>query len=64
MKFFQTVKIPEVSQDEYVEQVKDVYGDDVSKTEALELLYAKDAPVDAQLFNDIVGLNPWRESWR
>ena len=48
MKFIKTIHIPEVTEDEYVAQVKDTYGDEVSNAEALELLYA-DVAIDDHL---------------
>lgn len=48
VKFIKTIHIPEVTEDEYVAQVKDTYGDDVSNAEALELLYA-DVAIDDHL---------------
>ena len=43
MKFIKVINIPEVTQDEYIDQVKDVvkdlYDNEISNTEALDLLY-------------------------
>jgi len=46
VKFIKVIHIPEITEAEYIAQVKDVYGDDVTDAEALELLYA-DADLDA-----------------
>jgi hypothetical protein len=48
MEFIKIIHIPEITEAEYVAQVKDVYGDDVTDAEALELLYA-DVAIDAHL---------------
>jgi len=48
MKFIKVVNIPEVTEAEYINQVKDVYGDEVSNAEALALLYG-DVAIDDHL---------------
>ena len=48
MEFIKIIHIPEITEAEYVAQVKDVYGDDVTDAEALELLYA-DVAIDDHL---------------
>ena len=48
MEFIKIIHIPEITEAEYVAQVKDVYGDDVTNAEALELLYA-DVAIDDHL---------------
>jgi len=42
------IPIPEITEDEYVAQVKNTYGNDVSNAEALELLHA-DVALDDHL---------------
>ena len=48
MEFIKIIHIPEITEAEYVAQVKDAYGDDVTNAEALELLYA-DVAIDDHL---------------
>jgi hypothetical protein len=48
MKFIKVIDIPEITEAEFIAQVKDVYGDDVTNAEALELLY-DDVAIDDHL---------------